>query len=48
MARMEDVHPTNLMAHLPADQLEYKYLNEIHANEVEILPQHPQATTSPT
>ena len=29
---------TNLMAHLPADQLEYKYLNEIHANEVEILP----------
>ena len=29
---------TNLMTHLPADQLEYKYLNEIHANEVEILP----------
>ena len=29
---------TNLMKHLPADQLEYKYLNEIHANEVEILP----------
>ncbi len=29
---------TNLMNHLPADQLEYKYLNEIHANEVEILP----------
>ncbi len=29
---------TNLMGHLPADRLEYKYLNEIHANEVEILP----------
>ena len=29
---------TNLMTHLPADQLEYKYLNEIHANEVEVLP----------
>ena len=29
---------TNLMTHPPADQLEYKYLNEIHANEVEILP----------
>ena len=29
---------TNLMEHLPADRLEYKYLNEIHANEVEILP----------
>ena len=29
---------TNLMNHLPADQLEYKYLNEIHANEIEILP----------
>ena len=29
---------TNLMNHLPAEQLEYKYLNEIHANEVEILP----------
>ena len=29
---------TNLMSHLPADRLEYKYLNEIHANEVEILP----------
>ena len=29
---------TNLMNHLPADQLEYKYQNEIHANEVEILP----------
>ena len=29
---------TNLMTHLPADQLEYKYLNEVHANEVEILP----------
>ena len=26
------------MNHLPADRLEYKYLNEIHANEVEILP----------
>ena len=34
---------TNLINHLPADRLEYKYLNEIHANEVEILP-----TTSPT
>ena len=29
---------TNLMSHLPADRLRYKYLNEIHANEVEILP----------
>ena len=29
---------TNLISHLPADRLEYKYLNEIHANEVEILP----------
>ena len=29
---------TNLMNHLPADRLEYKYQNEIHANEVEILP----------
>ena len=29
---------TNLMSHLSADRLEYKYLNEIHANEVEILP----------
>ena len=29
---------TNMMNHLPADRLEYKYLNEIHANEVEILP----------
>ena len=29
---------TNLMNHLPAERLEYKYLNEIHANEVEILP----------
>ena len=29
---------TNLMSHLPADQLEYKYRHEIHANEVEILP----------
>ena len=29
---------TNLINHLPADRLEYKYLNEIHANEVEILP----------
>ena len=28
---------TNLINHLPADRLEYKYLNEIHANEVEIL-----------
>ena len=29
---------TNLMNYLPVDRLEYKYLNEIHANEVEILP----------
>ena len=29
---------TNLMNHLPADRLEYKYLREIHANEVGILP----------
>ena len=29
---------TNLMNHLPAGQLRYKYQNEIHANEVEILP----------
>ena len=29
---------TNLMSHLPADRLEYKYRHEIHANEVEILP----------
>ena len=29
---------TNLMKHLPADRLAYKYRNEIHANEVEILP----------
>ena len=29
---------TNLMRHLPADQLEDKYRHEIHANEVEILP----------
>ena len=29
---------TNLINHVPADRLEYKYLNEIHANEVEILP----------
>ena len=29
---------TNLINHLPADRLQYKYLNEIHANEVEILP----------
>ena len=29
---------TNLMNHLPANRLEYKYMNEIHANEVEILP----------
>ena len=29
---------TNLINHLPADRLEYKYLNEIYANEVEILP----------
>ena len=29
---------TNLMGYLPADRLEYKYLNEISANEVEILP----------
>ena len=29
---------TNLLTHLPAVRLKYKYLNEIHANEVEILP----------
>ena len=29
---------TNLIEYLPADRLEYKYLNEIHANEVAILP----------
>ena len=29
---------TNLIKHLPANRLEHKYLNEIHANEVAILP----------
>ena len=29
---------TSLIDHLPEDRLEYKYLNEIHANEVAILP----------
>ena len=29
---------TNLINHLPPDRLEHKYLNEIHANEVAILP----------
>ena len=29
---------TNLIDYLPDDRLEYKYLNEIHANEVAILP----------
>ena len=29
---------TSLIERLPADRLEYKYLNEIHANEVAILP----------
>ena len=29
---------TNLINYLPDDRLEYKYLNEIHANEVAILP----------
>ena len=29
---------TNLMKQLPADRLAYKYRNEIHADEVEILP----------
>ena len=29
---------TNLINHLPADRLEHKYLNEIYANEVAILP----------
>ena len=29
---------TNLIDYLPANMLEYKYLNEIHANEVAILP----------
>ena len=29
---------TNLIEYLPEDKLEYKYLNELHANEVAILP----------
>lgn len=29
---------TSLIEHLPSDRREYKYLNEIHANEVAILP----------
>ena len=29
---------TNLIEYLPADRLEYKYLHEMHANEVAILP----------
>ncbi len=29
---------TNLIEYLPADSVEYKYLNELHANEVAILP----------
>ena len=29
---------TNLISYLPKERLEYKYLNEIHANEVAILP----------
>ena len=29
---------TNLINYLPADRLEHKYLNEIHSNEVAILP----------
>ena len=29
---------TNLINYLPLDRLEYKYVNEIHANEVAILP----------
>ena len=29
---------TNLINYLPADRLEYKYLHEIHANELAILP----------
>ena len=29
---------TNLIDYLPADRLEHKYLNELHANEVAILP----------
>ena len=29
---------TNLINYLPEDRLEYKYMNEIHANEVAILP----------
>ena len=29
---------TNLIEYLPEDRLEYKYLNELHANEVAILP----------
>ena len=31
---------TSLIDYLPAGRLEYKYLNEIHANEVAILPYH--------
>ena len=31
---------TGLIDYLPADRLEHKYLNEIHANEVAILPYH--------
>ena len=29
---------TSLIDYIPADRLEYKYLNEVHANEVAILP----------
>ena len=29
---------TNLINYLPKDRLEYKYRNELHANEVAILP----------
>ena len=29
---------TNLIEYLPEDRLEYKYRNELHANEVAILP----------
>ena len=29
---------TNLIEYLPEDRVEYKYLNELHANEVAILP----------
>ena len=39
---------TSLIDYLPADRLEYKYLNEIHANEVAILPTTSLTSTSNT